>query len=251
MRKEIRRKEDWLGVGEAEEKTLYPVENGEKLEFTIDKIEQPYTIACNAFAPETLNIKFYTFVNYERYNVENKEVPIIKDTTTKPGTVYYYISNDVLKRKFKRFHYDGVIQNGSSERFYYSKRDYDTIHKAGKDTQNGQDCIYIGKSGEPMDVYYLPDGQDAPVMSVKTLMEHHDNRYNGFYSVTVQDEDGQVYSPTELENLPAIDFVAKEVNAYKNRQYKAACRRTDSGSKLGMQKRKMVLFRQFWGLKRS
>ena len=72
------KKEDWLGVGEAEEKTLYPVENGEKLEFTIDKIEQPYTIACNAFAPETLNIKFYTFVNYERYNVENKEVPIIK-----------------------------------------------------------------------------------------------------------------------------------------------------------------------------
>ena len=102
LRKEIRRKEDWLGVGEAEEKTLYPVENGEKLEFTIDKIEQPYTIACNAFAPETLNIKFYTFVNYERYNVENKEVPIIKDTTTKPGTVYYYISNDVLKRKFKK-----------------------------------------------------------------------------------------------------------------------------------------------------
>ena len=204
------KKEDWLGVGEAEEKTLYPVENGEKLEFTIDKIEQPYTIACNAFAPETLNIKFYTFVNYERYNVENKEVPIIKDTTTKPGTVYYYISNDVLKENLKRFHYDGVIQNGSSERFYYSKRDYDTIHKAGKDTQNGQDCIYIGKSGEPMDVYYLPDGQDAPVMSVKTLMEHHDNRYNGFYSVTVQDEDGQVYSPTELENLPAIDFVARK-----------------------------------------
>ena len=43
-------------------------ENGEKLEFTIDKIEQPYTIACNAFVPNTLNIKFYTFVNNERCN---------------------------------------------------------------------------------------------------------------------------------------------------------------------------------------
>ena len=56
-------KEDWLGISEDEEKTLYPTENGEKLEFTIDKIEQPYTIASNTFAPETLNIKFYTFVN--------------------------------------------------------------------------------------------------------------------------------------------------------------------------------------------
>ncbi len=90
-------KGDWLGISEDEEKTLYPTENGEKLEFTIDKIEQPYTIASNTFAPETLNIKFYTFVNNERYNVDNKEVPVIKDTTTKPGTVYYYISNDVLK----------------------------------------------------------------------------------------------------------------------------------------------------------
>ena len=37
---------------------------------------------------------FYTFVNNERYNVLNEEIPVIKDTTTKPGTVYYYISND-------------------------------------------------------------------------------------------------------------------------------------------------------------
>lgn len=41
-------------------------------------------------------------------------------------------------------------------------------------------------------------------------MEYHDNRYNGFYSVTVQDEKGQVYSPTALDNLPAIDFVARK-----------------------------------------
>ena len=61
-----------------------------------------------------------------------------------------------------------------------------------------------------MDVYYLPDGQNAPILNVKTLMEYHDNRYNGFYSVTVQNEKGQVYSPTALENLPAIDFVARK-----------------------------------------
>ena len=61
-----------------------------------------------------------------------------------------------------------------------------------------------------MDVYYLPDGEILPLLNVKTLMEYHDNRYNGFYSVKVQDDNGQVYSPTELENLPAIDFVARK-----------------------------------------
>lgn len=201
---------DWLCASEDEKKTISPIRNGQKLNFTIEKIEQPYTIACNTFTPETLNIKFYTFVNYQRYNVEQAEVPVIKDTTSKPGTVYYYISNDQLKEYLKRFHYDGSIQNGESERFYYSKRDYDTIHNAGKYTQSGHDCICIGKSGEPMDVYYLPDGQNLPIMSVKTLMEYHDDRYNGFYSVTVQDTDGQVYSPTDLVNLPAMDFVARK-----------------------------------------
>ena len=50
-----------------------------------------------------MNIKFYTFVNNERYNVLNEEIPVIKDTTTKPGTVYYYISNDELKSILKNF----------------------------------------------------------------------------------------------------------------------------------------------------
>ena len=157
-----------------------------------------------------MNIKFYTFVNNERYNVLNEEIPVIKDTTTKPGTVYYYISNDELKKHFEKFHYDGSIQNGAKERFYYSKRDYDTIHNAGKYTIEGHECIYIGKSGEPMDVYYLPDGQNISTMSAKTLLEHDDDRYNGFYSVTVQDDDGQVYSQTALRDLPAIDFVARK-----------------------------------------
>ena len=185
---------DWLCASEDENKTIAPVKQGDKLTFSIGKIEQPYTVACNTFAPATLNIKFYTFVNNERYNVLNEEIPVIKDTTTKPGTVYYYISNDELKEHFEKFHYDGSIQNGAKERFYYSKRDYDTIHNAGKYTIEGHECIYIGKSGEPMDVYYLPDGQNIATMSAKTLLEHDDDRYNGFYSVTVQDEDGQVYS---------------------------------------------------------
>ena len=201
---------DWLCASEDENKTIPPVKQGDKLTFSISKIEQPYTIACNTFAPATLNIKFYTFVNNERYNVLNEEIPVIKDTTTKPGTVYYYISNDELKKHFEKFHYDGSIQNGEKKRFYYSKRDYDTIHNAGKYTIEGHECIYIGKSGEPMDVYYLPDGQNIDIMSAKTLLEHDDDRYNGFYSVTVQDEDGQVYSQTALRDLPAIDFVARK-----------------------------------------
>ena len=201
---------DWLCASEDENKTISPVKQGDKLTFSIGKIEQPYTVACNTFAPATLNIKFYTFVNNERYNVLNEEIPVIKDTTTKPGTVYYYISNDELKKHFEKFHYDGSIQNGAKERFYYSKRDYDTIHNAGKYTIEGHECIYIGKSGEPMDVYYLPDGQNIATMSAKTLLEHDDDRYNGFYSVTVQDDDGQVYSQTALRDLPAIDFVARK-----------------------------------------
>ena len=201
---------DWLCASEDENKTISPVKQGDKLTFSIGKIEQPYTVACNTFAPATLNIKFYTFVNNERYNVLNEEIPVIKDTTTKPGTVYYYISNDELKKHFEKFHYDGSIQNGAKERFYYSKRDYDTIHNAGKYTIEGHECIYIGKSGEPMDVYYLPDGQNISTMSAKTLLEHDDDRYNGFYSVTVQDTDGQVYSQTALRDLPAIDFVARK-----------------------------------------
>ena len=201
---------DWLCASEDENKTIAPVKQGDKLTFSIGKIEQPYTVACNTFAPATLNIKFYTFVNNERYNVLNEEIPVIKDTTTKPGTVYYYISNDELKEHFEKFHYDGSIQNGAKERFYYSKRDYDTIHNAGKYTIEGHECIYIGKSGEPMDVYYLPNGEKIDTMSAKTLFEHDDDRYNGFYSVTVQDEDGQVYSQTALRDLPAIDFVARK-----------------------------------------
>lgn len=201
---------DWLCASEDENKTISPVKQGDKLTFSIGKIEQPYTVACNTFAPATLNVKFYTFVNNERYNVLNEEIPVIKDTTTKPGTVYYYISNDELKKHFEKFHYDGSIQNGAKERFYYSKRDYDTIHNAGKYTIEGHECIYIGKSGEPMDVYYLPDGQNIATMSAKTLLEHDDDRYNGFYSVTVQDDDGQVYSQTALRDLPAIDFVARK-----------------------------------------
>lgn len=201
---------EWLCVSEDEKKTIQPVKNEQGLGFAIQKIEQPYTIACNTFAPETLNIKFYTFVDYERYNVEQAEVPVLKDTTSKPGTTYYYISNDQLTKYLEKFHYDGSIKNGKRERFYYSKRDYDSIHNAGEYSKNGHDCIYIGKTGEPMDVYYLPDGEIAPLLNVKTLMEYHDNRYNGFYSVTVQDEKGQVYSPTDLENLPAIDFVARK-----------------------------------------
>ena len=201
---------DWLCASEDENKTISPVKQGDKLTFSIGKIEQPYTVACNTFAPATLNIKFYTFVNNERYNVLNEEIPVIKDTTTKPGTVYYYISNDELKKHFEKFHYDGSIQNEAKERFYYSKRDYDTIHNAGKYTIEGHECIYIGKSGEPMDVYYLPNGEKIDTMSAKTLFEHDDYRYNGFYSVTVQDEDGQVYSETALRDLPAIDFVARK-----------------------------------------
>ena len=201
---------DWLCASEDENKTISPVKQGDKLTFSIGKIEQPYTVACNTFAPATLNIKFYTFVNNERYNVLNEEIPVIKDTTTKPGTVYYYISNDELKKHFEKFHYDGSIQNEAKERFYYSKRDYDTIHNAGKYTIEGHECIYIGKSGEPMDVYYLPNGEKIDTMSAKTLFEHDDNRYNGFYSVTVQDDDGQVYSQTALRDLPAIDFVARK-----------------------------------------
>ena len=201
---------DWLCASEDENKTISPVKQGDKLTFSIGKIEQPYTVACNTFAPATLNIKFYTFVNNERYNVLNEEIPVIKDTTTKAGTVYYYISNDELKKHFEKFHYDGSIQNEAKERFYYSKRDYDTIHNAGKYTIEGHECIYIGKSGEPMDVYYLPNGEKIDTMSAKTLFEHDDYRYNGFYSVTVQDEDGQVYSQTALRDLPAIDFVARK-----------------------------------------
>ena len=143
---------EWLCVSEDEKKTIQPVKSEQGLEFSIQRIEQPYTIACNTFAPETLNIKFYTFVDYERYNVEQAEVPVLKDTTSKPGTTYYYISNEQLTKYLEKFHYDGSIQNGSRERFYYSKRDYDSIHSAGKYTQNGHDCIYIGKTGEPMDV---------------------------------------------------------------------------------------------------
>lgn len=204
--------DEWLCASEDGEKTIPPAEKDQKLEFTIQQIEQPYTIACNTFSPETLNIKFYTFVDYERYNVEQAEVPVLKDTTKKPGTTYYYISNKELTERLKKFHYDGAIQNGSRERFYYSKRDYDTIHNAGKDTQNGQDCIYIGKTGEPMDVYYLPDGQLAPILNVKTLIEYTDDRYNGFYSVTVQDEDGQVYDQNALRDLPQTDFVARKTS---------------------------------------
>ena len=64
---------DWLCASEDENKTIAPVKQGDKLTFSIGKIEQPYTVACNTFAPATLNIKFYTFVNNERYNVLTKK----------------------------------------------------------------------------------------------------------------------------------------------------------------------------------
>ena len=201
---------DWLCMSEDENRTIQPIKNGQNMNFTIQRIEQPFRIAYKKFAAEKINIKFYTFVDYERFNVEQIDVPVLKDTTRKPGTTYYYISNEQLKIYLDKFHYDGQMQNGNRERFYYSKRDYDSLHNAGKEKIDGHDCIYIGKTGEPMDVYYLPDGEILPLLNVKTLMEYHDNRYNGFYSVKVQDDNGQVYTPTELENLPAIDFVARK-----------------------------------------
>lgn len=57
---------DWLCASEDENETIFPVKQGDKLTFSIGKIEQPYTVACSTFAPATLNIKFYTFVNNER-----------------------------------------------------------------------------------------------------------------------------------------------------------------------------------------
>ncbi|MGI6017745.1 MAG: SpaA isopeptide-forming pilin-related protein [Marvinbryantia sp.] len=206
---------DWLCASADETKTIPAVENTQekKLEFTIQQIEQPYTIACNTFSPATLNIKLYTFVNHERYNVEQAELPVLKDTTSKPGTTYYYLSNDVLKEHLAKFHYDGQISiHKNRERFYYSKRDYDTIYNAGQYTVNGIDCIYIGKTGEPMDVYYLPYGQELPVMNVGTLLNYEGDLYDGFYSVIVQDDDGQVYNASDLVNLPAVDFVARKTS---------------------------------------
>jgi len=84
---------EWLCVSEDEKKTIQPVKSDQGLGFNIQRIEQPYTIACNTFAPETLNIKFYTFVDYERYNVEQAEVPVLKDTTSKPGTIIFLMNN--------------------------------------------------------------------------------------------------------------------------------------------------------------
>ena len=93
--------DEWLCASEDGKKTIPAVENAQeqKLEFTVQQIEQPYTIACNTFAPETLNIKFYTFVDYERYNVVQKDIPVLKDTETDKGTTYYYISNKVLQER--------------------------------------------------------------------------------------------------------------------------------------------------------
>ena len=152
---------DWLCASEDENKTISPVKQGDKLTFSIGKIEQPYTVACNTFAPATLNIKFYTFVNNERYNVLNEEIPVIKDTTTKPGTVYYYISNDELKKHFEKFHYDGSIQNEAKERFYYSKIlfGYATdsrvfVQHPYKDN-DGTWYIPVLKNGKDVSVYYF------------------------------------------------------------------------------------------------
>ena len=201
---------DWLCASEDENKTIPPVKQGDKLTFSIGKIEQPYTVACNTFAPATLNIKFYTFVNNERYNVLNEEIPVIKDTTTKPGTVYYYISNDELKKHFEKFHYDGSIQNGAKERFYYSKRDYDTIHNAGKYTIEGHECIYIGKSGEPMDVYYLPDGQNSPTMNASLEGEYYGKEI--VWSCTSNDRDENEVLP-ELSGDDKVKFEIPKVNS--------------------------------------
>ena len=201
---------DWLCASEDENETIFPVKQGDKLTFSIGKIEQPYTVACNTFAPATLNIKFYTFVNNERYNVLNEEIPVIKDTTTKPGTVYYYISNDELKKHFEKFHYDGSIQNGAKERFYYSKRDYDTIHNAGKYTIEGHECIYIGKSGEPMDVYYLPDGQNSPTMNASLEGEYYGKEI--VWSCTSNDRDENEVLP-ELSGDDKVKFEIPKVNS--------------------------------------
>ena len=71
--------------------------------------------------------------------------------------------------------------------------------------------MYLYRKVRRADGCVLPaDGQNIATMSAKTLLEHDDDRYNGFYSVTVQDEDGQVYSQTALRDLPAIDFVARK-----------------------------------------
>ena len=201
---------DWLCASEDENETIFPVKQGDKLTFSIGKIEQPYTVACSTFAPATLNIKFYTFVNNERYNVLNEEIPVIKDTTTKPGTVYYYISNDELKKHFEKFHYDGSIQNGAKERFYYSKRDYDTIHNAGKYTIEGHECIYIGKSGEPMDVYYLPDGQNSPTMNASLEGEYYGKEI--VWSCTSNDRDENEVLP-ELSGDDKVKFEIPKVNS--------------------------------------
>ena len=201
---------DWLCASEDENETIFPVKQGDKLTFSIGKIEQPYTVACSTFAPATLNIKFYTFVNNERYNVLNEEIPVIKDTTTKPGTVYYYISNDELKKHFEKFHYDGSIQNGAKERFYYSKRDYDTIHNAGKYTIEGHECIYIGKSGEPMDVYYLPDGQNSPTMNASLEGEYYGKEI--VWSCTSNDRDENEVLP-EPSGDDKVKFEIPNVNS--------------------------------------
>ena len=84
-------------------------------------------------------------------------------------------------------------------------------------------------------------------MNVKTLMEYHDNRYNGFYSVTVQDENGQVYSPTALENLPADGLCGEKINADKNGKYKPRVEGADERCKLGMSKGRWYRFRGLLG----
>ena len=100
-----------------------------------------------------------------------------------------------------------------------------------------------------MDVYYLPDGQNIATMSAKTLLEHDDDRYNGFYSVTVQDEDGQVYSQTALRDLPAIDFVARKSTLTRTVSTKPRVEEQNAGYKLGNAERKMVLFQKLHGVK--
>ena len=82
-------------------------------------------------------------------------------------------------------------------------------------------------------------------MSAKTLFEHDDNRYNGFYSVTVQDEDGQVYSETALRDLPAIDFVARKSTLTRTVSTKPRVEEQNAGYKLGMQKGRWYSFRSY------
>ena len=110
--------------------------------------------------------------------------------------------------------------------------------------------MYLYRKVRRADGCVLPaNGEKIDTMSAKTLFEHDDDRYNGFYSVTVQDEDGQVYSQTALRDLPAIDFVARKSTLTRTVSTKPRVEEQTQDINWGMQKRKMVLFQQLHGAK--